>query len=365
MSKKHYIIPIFVPHRGCPNDCVFCNQKKITGLSTDITENEVDNIIKNYLKTIPKENSEIEVAFYGGSFTGIDIKLQKVFLNIVKNYKKKGQIHRIRLSTRPDYIDKERLNLLKESEVDTIELGVQSLDDEVLKRSLRGHTVEDVIKAVKLIKQYNFKIGLQMMIGLVGDTKDRALMTGFKIVKLKPDFTRIYPTLVVKDTYLEKMYESEKYYPLSINEAVEISSELLMLFIYFHIPVIRIGLQPTENITLGKDVVAGPFHPAFRQLVESKIYGIVLDEYFRKTKDKLTNIQIMINQRDIPNLAGHKSANIRLLKLKYGLEKIAIKSENIPKDYFYIKHDTIVQKIDKRKFFELYLIKRGIIKKFE
>lgn len=271
MSNKHYIIPIFVPHLGCPHSCVFCNQQRITGLSTNVKIDDVKKKIEKSLKTIPRNKEKLEVAFYGGSFTGIEKEIQKGLLNVPYSYKKKGIIDEIRLSTRPDYINTEILGLLKRFEVDTIELGVQSLVNDVLKASGRGHVEEEVYRAAKLIKEHDFKLGLQMMIGLPKDTKERSLYTAKQIVSQQPDCVRIYPTLVIKDTSLEKLYLNGSYMPLSLDQAVNISTDLLLLFEYYNINVIRIGLQPTEKISLGKDVVAGPFHPSFRQLVESKI----------------------------------------------------------------------------------------------
>jgi len=205
MKKKMYIIPLFIPHLGCPFKCVFCNQNSITGQQQEITEEYVRQTIETHLKTLPS-NAEIEVSFFGGSFTGIPQDKQNLYLGIAKEYLDKGKIDAIRLSTRPDYIDTEILQNLKRYKVSIIELGVQSMDEEVLLKSRRGHTSEDVVKAVNLIRQYDFKLGLQIMIGLPGDNLEKSLNTAYKIVELKPDFVRIYPALVIKNTYLERMY---------------------------------------------------------------------------------------------------------------------------------------------------------------
>lgn len=361
MNKKHYIIPIFVPHRGCPNDCVFCNQKKITGLSTEITVEDMKNIVDEYLKTMPKENSTIEIAFYGGSFTGIDEEIQRMLLECAKGYKDNKNINKIRLSTRPDYIDYDKLLLLKENGVDTIELGVQSLDDDVLYKSKRGHTALDVYKAVELIKSFNFEIGLQMMIGLYGDTKEKSIDTAKKIINLKPDFVRIYPTLIVKDTYLQKLYLEEKYNPLSLEEAIDVCCDLLMLFRYNDILVIRLGLQPTENITLTKDVIEGPFHPSFRQLVESKIYFLVLDHFFKNKLDKFENIVINVNKKEIPNLVGQKSYNINTFKKIYNIKNIKVIGIDIDCRYILIKTEDEIYEIEIDKYIENYLIKNSLV----
>lgn len=323
--SKHYIIPIFVPHLGCPHDCVFCNQKRITNVSTNITGQDVETTIKEYLSYF-KEDSFIEVAFYGGSFTAINMDIQKELLEIPFKYKEKGIIDAIRVSTRPDAIHRQILDNLKSYTVDTIELGVQSMDQDVLNKSGRGHSTEDVYEAVSLIKEYDINLGLQMMVGLPGDNITKDIDTARKFIELDPDCVRIYPTLVIKDTYLESLYISNKYNPLDIQEAVHISSILLILFYLNDINVIRVGLQATENIQLGRDVKAGPFHPAFRQLVESNIYKEILDYYFKEnninTKDEILKIEVSC--KEISNISGQKSVNIKYLREIYGFKKISI-----------------------------------------
>ncbi|WP_425448963.1 elongator complex protein 3 [Dethiothermospora halolimnae] len=360
MSKTYHIIPIFVPHRGCPHDCVFCNQRKITGLSTEITDKDVDDTIKEYLKTIPKSNKKLEVAFFGGSFTGIDIKVQKELLDVAKEYKEKGLIDNIRLSTRPDYIDKEILDILKGKKVDTIELGVQSLDKDVLEKSNRGHTMEDVINASNLIKRYGFNLGLQMMVGLPGDTVEKSINTAKQIISLSPDFVRIYPTLVVKDTHLENMYLDRNYKSLTLEEGVFVSSILLMLFKVNDIGVIRIGLQPTDNISLNKDLVAGPFHPSFRQMVESELYRIVIDKFM--SENTITNdIIIEVNNSIVSNIIGQKKKNKSYLKKKYNIKNFKINGTNIPRDYMAFYNNNKYNKININKYIYDYLKEKNII----
>ena len=361
MSKEYYIIPIFVPHLGCPHNCVFCNQKKITGLSTDMTPEIADSIIQAHLRTIPDSCKELEIAFYGGSFTGIEMNLQKKLLGVANNYKKQGMVHKIRLSTRPDYIDEDILSTLKENGVDIIELGVQSLDEDVLKLSGRGHTREDVFKASELIKKFKTELGLQMMIGLPGDTREKSINTAQNIIDLNPSCVRIYPTLVVRDTYLEKMFLEGLYTPLTLEEAVDISTDLLMQFEQNNINVIRIGLQPTENIALGKDVVAGPFHPSFRQLVESNVYKIILEDYLDGLDKNLfvnNDLIIEINQKEISNISGQNSKNIKFLKSKEGIKTLKIHKADISRDVFYIKNNNYCGKINKREVIKEHLEKK-------
>lgn len=318
MSKKEYIIPIFIPFLGCPHDCAFCNQVKITNYKDNINKENTIRQINQYLSYFPKNENLKEIAFFGGSFTGLDEKVMISYLEIALNYKKKGIIDRIRLSTRPDYINNSILDILKKYEVDVIELGIQSLDNEILNANERGHSKEDSIMASKLIKDYGFKLGHQIMPGLYKDSSDKAIKTGLESIKMNPDMVRIYPTLVIKDTKLEKLYKEGLYKPLSLDEAIEISSRLYMIYSYKKIPVIRIGLQPTENINEKKDVVAGPFHPSIRQLVETNIHKIYLEELINKyrLKDK---IKIHISNREISIISGNKKANKNYFYKKYGL----------------------------------------------
>lgn len=318
MSKKEYIIPIFIPFLGCPHDCAFCNQVKITNYKDNINKENTIRQINQYLSYFPKNENLKEIAFFGGSFTGLDEKVMISYLEIALNYKKKGIIDRIRLSTRPDYINNSILDILKKYEVDVIELGIQSLDNEILNANERGHSKEDSIMASKLIKDYGFKLGHQIMPGLYKDSFDKAIKTGLESIKMNPDMVRIYPTLVIKDTKLEKLYKEGLYKPLSLDEAIEISSRLYMIYSYKKIPVIRIGLQPTENINEKKDVVAGPFHPSIRQLVETNIHKIYLEELINKyrLKDKM---KIHISNREISIIAGNKKANKNYFYKKYGL----------------------------------------------
>ncbi|MBP5427131.1 MAG: radical SAM protein [Clostridiales bacterium] len=321
MHKK-IIIPIFIPHKGCPFDCIYCNQKSISGQIKDVTIDDVKSTIRAFKDTISFDEIP-EVAFYGGSFTGIDMEEQTKFLECVYDYIKKGEVSSIRLSTRPDYISHEILKNLKKYGVKTIELGVQSLDDEVLRISHRGHTREDVESAVRLVKEYGFNLGIQTMIGLPNDTKKKAIDTARKVVLLKPDFVRIYPTLVIKDTYLCKMLEEHKYKPLSLEDAVDISASLYRIYMDNNIEVIRLGLQPTKNIEEGEDVRGGPFHPAFRQLVEARILRDIIEIQI-KEKDLSDSVDIYVGNCYVSSAVGQKKENIQYLKNKFGFKRVKI-----------------------------------------
>ena len=330
--KKQYIIPIFVPHLGCPNDCVFCNQKSISGESKQVTKEDVKKIIEEHLKYI-KEDSKVEVAFFGGSFTGIEETKQEELLSAAYEYIKQKKIDSIRISTRPDYIDKKILKRLKKYKVKTIELGVQSANDYILKKAGRGHTFKDVIKASKLIRWYGFDLGHQMMVGLPESTVVDEINTAKQLIKLKSKMVRIYPVLVIKSTKLEKDYKDGKYKPLTVTQAVEICKELVKLFAKKNIEVIRIGLQPTDTITNPEseksEVVAGPFHPAFRQLVESGMWYDVIVEKIKQLNTKVKEVVVTVNPADVNNVIGQRRDNIKNLREIYDVDLIVKADEKI------------------------------------
>ena len=285
MKNKHFNIPLFIPELACPFQCIYCNQRKISGELSIPTPREISLKINNYLKTIPKENSDIEVAFFGGNFTGLRVEEQIEFLEVVQPYIKHGKISGIRISTRPDYINEEILNILKNYNVKTIELGAQSMDEEVLKQSKRGHTATDTKNASRLILEKGFTLGLQMMIGLPGDTLEKAIYTAKKIIELGASNTRIYPCLVIKGTQLEGQYNKGNYKPLSLEDAVLWSKELLKIFEEGGVDVIKLGLHPSEGLLSGEELVAGPFHPSFRELVLTEIWGELLEpSFYSKSK---------------------------------------------------------------------------------
>ena len=331
--SEQYIIPIFVPHLGCPNDCTFCNQKSISGQTKQVTAKDVKQTIEEYLKSFKNENLYKEVAFFGGSFTGIEQEKQKELLEAAYEFIKTKQIQSIRISTRPDYIDKEKLQLLKKYGVKTIELGVQSTNDYILKKCRRGHTFEDVKRASKLIRRHGFILGHQMMIGLPESTKIDELNTAKDLAKLKPKIVRLYPVLVIKGTELEKEYQNGEYEPVPLSQAVERCKELYYFFTHKKITVIRMGLQNTDIISDPKnaksEVVAGPYHEAFGQLVEDSIWYDAILEKIKKFNVKVKEIEIEINPENINNVVGHKKENIKKLKDLYDVDVKITQSKNI------------------------------------
>lgn len=279
--SRHYNIPVFVPEEACPNRCVFCNQYKISGSYKVPSLSEVKDKVETYLKTF-KPGSRIEIAFFGGNFTGIEISLQKQLLDLAQKYIDNGLVHGIRLSTRPDYIDKDRMIFLSGYTISCIELGAQSLDEEVLKLSGRGHSAVDISKASALIKEYEIGLGLQMMIGLPGDTIEKSAKTAEGIVQLGANSTRIYPTLVIENTKLADLYRKGEYQPLSLEEAVERVKSIVPVFEKGGVKILRMGLHPSEELNNDESMLAGPFHPAFGQLVYSAIWKDLLEKELRK-----------------------------------------------------------------------------------
>ena len=280
---KHFTIPIFIPQQGCPFQCVFCNQEKITSRGHFPDVAEVDNIISQYHFSFPGGAKHVEIGFFGGSFTGLSMEEQEKYLRIAQSYRQKSMVQGIRLSTRPDYITDEGLHLLEKYGVTTIELGAQSMDEEVLCQSARGHTAEDVEMASRMILAHGFRLGLQMMLGLPGDTLEKAVFTAKQIIGLGAVETRIYPVLVIRDTKLEEWYHEGKYRPLTLKETVHWLKTIIPLFEEAGVEVTRVGLHSSVGLNSGKELVAGPFHPSIRELAMTEVWWDRLKEI---TKDK-------------------------------------------------------------------------------
>lgn len=327
---KKRIIPIFVPHQGCPNDCIFCNQKKITGVCTTVTPEIVRNIIEECLPTID-EDAEVEIAFFGGSFTAIDIDIQRSLLSVAKEYKDKGIVKDIRMSTRPDCITDEILEMVKEYGTTIIELGVQSLDERVLEDSIRGHNSNVVYKSAEMIKKHGINLGLQMMVGLPSDSEEKCIFTAKEFIKMNPFCVRIYPTLVIKETGLERRLEAGAYKPFTLEESINIVKKLLVLYYVNNINVIRVGLQATDDIQLGKDVIDGPYHPAFRELVESEMIRDYIVHIAELNHEN--NIVLGVNKKNISKSIGNKKSNVNFLKNEKNIN-LKVKEESIGIDIF-------------------------------
>lgn len=328
MSKKRITIPIFIPHIGCPHRCIFCNQWRVTGSASQPDKESVINTIEKYLSAVSPSVERVELAFFGGSFTGISPDLQERYLSWIQPYIEKGAIRCIRVSTRPDYICSGSLSLLKKYHVETVELGVQSFDDEVLKASGRGHSSEDSIKAVKLIRESGFRTGIQLLPGLPQDTPEKSIRSAEITVSLKPDDVRIYPAVVLKDTALEKFYASGAYKPMTVEETVELCSKMYGMFDKTGINVIRMGLHPMDFSDGESPVVAGPYHPAIGFMIKSRYRRKALETLFADWRYENNDIKIatlLLPAKNREEYVGMNRENIFYLKDKFFLTEIICK----------------------------------------
>ena len=309
------IIPIFIPHEGCPHCCVFCNQRRISGFTEKpVTAEDVRSTVQIWLDRRNSEkmdNREVQVAFYGGSFTGLPQARQEELLGAVTPFLQQNRVQSLRLSTRPDYIDEERVALLRRYQVSTVELGVQSMNNRVLELARRGHSAADVEQAVPVLQQAGMEIGIQLMIGLPEDSRTSLRRTVDRIVAQQPDFVRIYPLLVVQHSELAEQYRRGEYKPLSLAEAVVLAAWMKQRFDRAGIRVVRMGLQAGPE--LESSLLAGPWHPAFGELVVSRLM-------LRRTR-KLSaqaagdsSVRLIINERDQSVFRGIRSANVKRLQ---------------------------------------------------
>ena len=324
MAKRHYIIPIFISHIGCPHQCVFCNQKKITGFETPVTAAQVNTIISERLQSINQQR-RIEVAFYGGSFTALPEGTQNELLAPAAKALKAGYIHAIRISTRPDCIDRDTVKNLLDKGVSIVELGVQSLDNDVLDKAKRGHDSQSVIKAVNLLQELGMRCGLQLMPGLPGEDWISLIKTVRLAISLRPEFVRIYPTIVIDDTVLANLYRQDSYLPLSLKQAVVRSAYMKLAFEQQGITVIRTGLQASAELDSKTNVLSGPYHPAFGEMVDSYIFYLMLAGFVEQNgAASPQDIIIRHNPQDCSKVRGQCNKNINNLMHFYHIKKVTL-----------------------------------------
>jgi histone acetyltransferase (RNA polymerase elongator complex component) len=313
--RRDLIIPVFIPFLGCPHKCIYCRQDRITGqTNSHVRAEDVTGLIEQaILSPKYKTAGSREVAFYGGTFTSLGEEYMSELLGAVTNYIKDKVIDSIRISTRPDEIDEKRLKLLRSYGVTTIELGVQSMDNHVLRKSGRGHTAESTVTAIMLLKRYGFKTGVQLLPGLPGDSYDIFQATIDKIIGLAPDMARIYPAIVIKDTALAMLYNAGKYRPLSLDEAVSICSISCARLEENGINVIRIGLMSTPSLLEEGEILAGPWHNAFGFLVRADIYMNKIMP-FLPAPGTASIIGIRMPEREIPLLRGYENKGVKKIE---------------------------------------------------
>lgn len=324
---RHINIPIFIPHLGCPNQCIFCNQRYISG-TISFDESCVEKIIEDVLSTVNKDD-QCEIAFFGGSFTGIDRDLMIRLLDKAQSYVNKGQVVGIRMSTRPDYINEEIISILKKYTITFVELGIQSMNDDVLSCLKRGHTSNDTIIATRLLNDASIKFVGQMMIGLPKATIEDEIYTAETICNLGANGSRIYPTLVFKNTELEIMTKSSMYVPLSVKEAVDRTAQVLSIFIKNNVPCIRIGLCESDNLHSDDTYFAGPNIPSIGEMVKSRVYySLILNEIESKGSELGETLVIECPKGAVSQIIGNKRQNVNEIKKRFGFKHIKVK-ENI------------------------------------
>jgi histone acetyltransferase (RNA polymerase elongator complex component) len=317
--KSHFIIPIFIPHQGCPHRCVFCQQSTITNRSEGIpTADDIGNVIESAIQSrhFPKEKLG-EVAFYGGTFTALPNSSMTDMLEAVRPFMRKGVIQSIRVSTRPDALDGDKLDILKSYDVSTVELGIQSMDDHVLYLSRRGHTSGDTVNGFATLRRRGFKVGAQLMPGLPGDTSEIFLETVTKVIALRPDMARLYPTLVIRDTKLAQWYYQGKYTPMQLEDTINLCKEACMRFENAGIPVIRIGLMSSPSLLRRGEIVAGPWHPSLGFLVRSAIHLAKLTPYLPTFSEPKTII-LHAPRDEIPLIMGYRKSGKKTIEALTG-----------------------------------------------
>ena len=329
-SRSPLVIPIFIPHQGCPHRCLFCNQQPITGVTEqapagDIRE-AIASTIELWIKRSPRQGRRVQVAFYGGSFTGLPRGQQHDLLSTVTPFIRRGQVDGIRLSTRPDYVDDDTPAFLLSLGVETVELGVQSMEEAVLKHSQRGHDVDQIASAIAILKEAGLTTGTQLMLGLPGETTASACAGARRLASLRPDFARLYPVLVIRGSGLEGWYRQGRYRPLSLWRAVVLAGRLTLILAQQGIKVVRTGLQPSAE--LEANLVAGPYHPAFGELVKSRLF-------FNELRRQLTPYRgqacrLTLAGRDRSLFSGQRRCSEKRLEQLHLLEQTTVFFSDAP-----------------------------------
>jgi histone acetyltransferase (RNA polymerase elongator complex component) len=342
------IIPIFLMNRGCPHRCLFCNERLTAGDRPErITEAAFAKTVRTHLDSAGERCGPVQIAFYGGTFTGMEREEQRRLFDMAAPFLREGAVDGIRISTRPDGIDAKGLYLLQTSGVKTVEVGAQSLDDEVLLCSRRGHTAADTVRALTLLRETGFETGIHLMAGLPGDSPNRFAETIKKTIELRPDMVRIHPTIVLRDTALAETFREGNYLPLGLADAVDLCKNALKALTAAGIPVIRLGLQTTRELEEPGAVVAGPFHPAFRSLVESALFREMADALLGAADSRERNVTFFAAPADISNFLGMRQGNIAALKERFGIGGIRVLADPaLPRGTLILTHGNKQLKAD-------------------
>ena len=343
---RPFIVPIFLPHAGCPHRCAFCNQRNLIqepGNEQVTPETLRDHVIE-MLKYRSMRRHTTQIAFYGGNFLGLPKTDISRWLDAAGRCVDEKWVDSIRFSTRPDTIDAGRLNLMSAYPISTVEIGVQSMDDGVLTLSNRGHTAAHTVEAVRLLSEKPYRIGIQLMVGLPGDTEDINRHTGLQVCALRPDFVRVYPTLVLKNSRLASWYASGRYQPLSLEKAIRLAKTLLTLFRVHHIPVTRMGLQASEALDKRDAFWAGPYHPAFGHLVYSELFFDAVSAFIKSSVQTTADMSICVHPQSVSKLRGNKNQNVERLKKRFDVRKLRIAtSPSVPIDAILINGGPLIK----------------------
>ena len=325
MSARADIVPVFVPHWGCPHACVFCDQRRITGSREPASARTVEQAMQQAAALPP--GAKRQLAFYGGSFTAVPTEEQEELLAAAQRYIERGALSSLRLSTRPDAIDAETLERLRRYSVETVELGAQSMDERVLSLAGRGHTAADVERAARLVKAAGFELVLQMMTGLPGATDESDIETARRLIALQPDAVRIYPTVIVEGTELCRLWRAGEYREHTVEDAVRVCARILPLFERAGIPVIRLGLNPSEELSCGA-AVGGAYHPALGELVRSRIFRDRAEALLAGTEPG-SRVIIGVNERELSRMIGQHRANLEWLRERFSLSSLSVRPADV------------------------------------
>jgi len=325
MRQRPFIVPVFIPHAGCPHRCIFCNQKLVTGhLDKHLETGNEFSSVAEFLRYRGRRSGSAEIAFFGGNFLGLPPEQVQYLLNRASEWVRSAGLDGIRFSTRPDTVTSHTLDLIKAFRITCVELGAQSMDDDVLRRCQRGHTAADTAVAVQCLKARGYEVGLQLMVGLPGDDEVRLLETGRRIADLNPAFVRIYPTLVLDRSPLAMWFRAGRYRPLGLDEAVDLSMKVYLFFRQRGISVIRTGLQASEDLAAGRGVIAGPYHPAFGHLVQSACYLAAVREALRRCPVLSDTIELHVHPTAIARLRGHGNMNCAAWIREFGFSRVRV-----------------------------------------
>ena len=332
------VIPIFIPHMGCPHQCIFCNQRAITGKSAQTPSlDQIHQEVNRFLKFGKERPSTTQISFFGGSFLGLEKETIRSLLETAMHFVRAKDVDSIRFSTRPDTVSQESLSLLDGFPVSTVELGVQSMNDHVLDAAGRGHRASDTLVAAGLLKNRGYELGLQMMVGLPEDDEDGAMETARRIAGLEPDFVRIYPTLVLEGSQLAGRYRDGRFHPMALAACVTLVKRLFLYFNTHHIPVVRMGLQASDGLTRAGGFIAGPHHPAFGHLVHGEIVLDAISSALDRMEKRPEPLTISIHPSMVSRVQGLNKKNICRLKKTFDLKNIVLhQDERLAKNHLVV-----------------------------